>query len=496
MVLLALLCLTWTPPAAKGQSAVDVRSPVRGLTTPRQLLELFGIDQSHLRLLIDGLPLHPEDVDVISKILMRFGDLGGHNIQRWLVSETPWEQLVDSVDEQRIQFFDIGGRAIRLERQNIVPEAAALYGFDHFYWVWIQSPEGPLVRVATRTIPRTWSQNGALDEKVRIHGMYLKYSDPHEDSPREHVFAADRIQWFPGRAQPGEGVPQGQVVLGELGMDVSLFDDVRGHNRQPVGAAERDCFYRLMQILHTGPRPGAQHRPVNPPLTDLLRAPQDHHGEYLRLVGTVRRVTDIQVADEELQLQYGIDHYYQLDMFIPLGNRTIQIKRNRDDQEGLVFRNQFPISVCVAEIPAELAQAQAQLDAGEYHAKTLSESFEVHGFFFKVWSYRSTYSTQQDNGRQQISPMLLAYVPRRPDLPGSSGVLETVLAVGFTLSLLLAWLLIWRGEKRSKQSSLARRQREEITTADRFAELAAEAREEAGTEREHESPPADSAQST
>ena len=474
IVLIVMICLVSSAPRLAGQPTSSVRSPVRGLTTPQQLLELFGIDQSHLRFLIDGLEVRAEDIDVISKILMRFSDLGGENIQRWLKEEVPWDQLVEASDDHRIDFFTVAGQAERIEQQAIVPEAAGLYGFDHFYWVWIRLPQGQLARIATRTIPASWPRDGPLEEAVRVSGMYLKYSSASDQQPQEFLFAAERIEWFPKQANRAAGIPPGQVALGQLGMDVSLFDRVRTRNRRPVGASERDCFYRLLQLLETGKRPTGEIKPIKPSLTDLLRSPQDHHGEYLQLVGTVRRITNIQVASEEIELQFGISNYYQLDMFVPLGNRTIQIKRNPTDQHALVFENRFPLSVCVAHLPAELVAAQAELDAGEYPGTTLNETLQVTGFFFKLWSYRSTFSVRDDHDRQQLSPMILAYTPRIPAPTVPSAMLETVIAVGFMAALLMAWLLIWRGEKDSKQSSDAWRQRESATTPDQFAELADE----------------------
>jgi len=465
----------WQPPAESTpfESPVRPRSPVRGLANPRQLLDLFGIDESHLRFLIDGEAVLPEDVDVVSKILMRFHDLGHENIQRWLSSPVPWDEMMDQVEQHRIGFFLVEGVAQRVERQEIVSEAAELYGFDHFFWVTMRGPGDQPVRVATRTIPSSWPIDSPLSEPVAARAMYLKHGPQQDGTTEFYLFAAGRIEWYPRTRSESLAVSEGLVGLSQMGMDVSLFDDVRQRNRRSLGAQERDCFYRLLELLGQQTRAAVKIKPRPINLTMLLRSPQAHHGDFLKVQGTVRRITKIEIPDKAIQARFGIRHYYQLDMFMPLGDQTIQIKLNADDEHGLKFTNQFPLAVCVHQLPAQLATAQRQFEQGTYAGAMLNETVDITGFFYKIWGYQSSFAKTDGTPRRQLSPMILAFTPEMVETGGQrDGVLEIVLALGFAAGLLITWLLVWRSGRGNEQVLRRRRENEPVTTAEQFREMA------------------------
>ncbi len=448
------------------------RSPVHGLADPRQLLELYGIDESHLRFLIDGEPLLPEEIDVISKILMRFDDLGHDNILRWISPSVPWEELVVEVEDHRIDFFRIEGTARLVQRQKIVEEAAILYGFDHFFWVLLDMPGGQKIRVATRTIPSSWPLDEPLAEPVVARAMYLKHGLQEEES-EFFLFSAARIEWYPAIQSRSLGSSEGMVALAGMGMDVSLFDNVRSRNRRSLGVQERDCFYRLLELVggETPPSRTIQAQPME--LTELLRSPQQHHGDYLDLKATVRRITRIEIPDEDVQVRYGIRHYYQMDLFMPLGDQTIQIKLNPDDQQGLTFTGQFPLVACVQQLPARLALAQKQLDEGRYAGSMLNETIRIRGFFFKIWGYQSTYSSADDTPRRQLSPMILAFEPEVIDLDTRrDSPLGLVLSVLFAAVLVGIWFFSWRSNRRTGAVLQSRRDREPPTSPEQFRAMA------------------------
>ena len=56
-------------------------------------------------------------------------------------------------------------------------------------------------------------------------------------------------------------------------------------------------------------------------------------GDLMHLSGTVRKVTKVEVPDYDVKQRFGLDHYYQIDMFMPLGDRSIQLKSSRDDEQ-------------------------------------------------------------------------------------------------------------------------------------------------------------------
>ena len=459
-------------PGASFSTLPIARSPVRGLADPRQLLYLYGIDESHLRFLIDGEDLLPEEIDVVTKILMRFDDLGHENILRWISPSVPWEELVLDAEKHRIGFFRVQGIARRVQRQEIVPEAAVLYGFDHFFWIFLDMPGGQKVRVASRKIPSSWPLDVPLSEPAAARAMYLKHG-LEEHGGEFFLFSASRIEWYPEVVSSSLGVSDGLVALAGMGMDVSLFDDVRSRNRRSLGSQERDCFYRLLELLGGETQPAQAIQPGPVELIELLRSPQQHHGDYLDVKGTVRRITRIEIPDKDVQLRFGIQHYYQMDLFMPLGDQTIQIKLNPNDEQGLKFTNQFPLVACVQQLPPHLASAQRQLEEGTYAGSMLNEAIRLRGFFFKIWGYQSSFSSTDDTPRRQLSPMILAFEPEVVDLEtGQDGPLGLVLSVLFAAVLLGIWLFTWRSGRRSRDVLKARREREPPTSAEQFKEMA------------------------
>ena len=56
--------------------------PARGTTTAKQMLELFGVTDSHLRFLVDNEPLEDADMDTLTRIMYRFPEFPLDDIHR------------------------------------------------------------------------------------------------------------------------------------------------------------------------------------------------------------------------------------------------------------------------------------------------------------------------------------------------------------------------------------------------------------------------------
>ena len=370
----------------------------------------------------------------------------------------------------------------RVERQKIIPEAATLYGFDHFFWVLVETPGRQQVQIATRTIPSSWRLDRPLSEPVAATAMYLKHGLQEEES-EFFLFSAGRIEWYPAVESRSLGISEGMVALARMGMDVSLFDDVRSRNRRSLGVQERDCFYRLLELVggETPPARTIQAQPME--LTELLRFPQQHHGDYLDLKATVRRITRIEIPDKDVQVRFGIRHYYQMDLFMPLGDQTIQIKLNPDDEQGLKFTSQFPLVACVTRLPPQLVTAQKQLEQGTYAGKMLNESILIRGFFFKIWGYSSSFSSTGDKPRRQLSPMILAFEPKVvPQENHRDSPLAVALSLGFAALLLGIWMFVWRSGRKDHLLLKERREQEPATSPEQFQEIAQQMNEEGNGE--------------
>ena len=101
----------------------------------------------------------------------------------------------------------------------------------------------------------------------------------------------------------------------------------------------------------------------------LFNEPANQVGELVLLEGTVRRVTRVDVgktsdgAASDVARRFGIDHYYELDLFT-------------DDSQN------NPIVVCVRELPPGFPVGDG-----------LHEPVRVAGLFFKSWSFESRRAT-------------------------------------------------------------------------------------------------------
>jgi hypothetical protein len=269
---------------------------------------------------------------------------------------------------------------------------------------------------------------------------------------RRLAFAADRLGWYPDRVDHARGVTPDLVFLAAHGMDVALFDDVRERNREPLDSQDREGFYRLLSTVRRMPADALQARAQRSvDLAQLLNEPGAHHGELMTVRGTLRRVTRIAVAEEDLQRRFGLDHYYHLDVLVSLGDQVIRLGEPREGEEVPTFRNTFPVVVCALSLPEGLNEG------GD-----VREEVRVPAVFFKLWAFRSDYVSAIDEEQLQPSPMFMAQSPQRVDPPPPAGGFLAWIACGaFFAAVVFIWYGVtkWRrGDERFRRAVL-RRQR-------------------------------------
>ncbi|MEC7566028.1 MAG: hypothetical protein VX738_10130 [Planctomycetota bacterium] len=416
---------------------------VASSTTAEQMLDIFGVGESELRYLIDFEPVAGKDIDTIGNLLSVFPKLSESDIRRWSIptdatqdSATTFQQLTETIDKHRIRFFTVHGRAYRVQRQPIVAEAARLIGFNSFFWVFIHPDNSNIsIRVATRKLPIAWfpdswkrnpeadssaeptttnpSNQFDVDQIVKVNGLLLKVAQ--EDGPRELVMAATRVQWLPENISDEHNVHAGMVLLSQHGFDAGLLDEIRRTNGQPLQHADREAFYQILEILQNPKHQKSLQATTiaNPSnelsITDYLKKPRNRQGQFVKLTGDVRQISQVTIANPKMQQRLGRKHYWQLDMSVAIGDESIQLKANSADTEGMIFQHQYPVQICVAELPIELQQAMDNIRTGMDQRKLLRERVTVRGVFFKLWSYDSGRSIQAGEGRVQLSPLIMAH---------------------------------------------------------------------------------------
>jgi hypothetical protein len=306
---------------------------------------------------------------------------------------------------------------------------AERFEFAHYYRVTLALDDSPYqALIAVRRVPAAWTVDAPLDEPSAVDGMFLKVLDAMSDQP-QLLFVSERVGWFPDRLEASQKIGPSQVVLAKLGMDVSLWDDVRQSNDHALTAADREAFYQLLAALG---RPAAgELGPTQPlQLVPLLERPAEHFGDIVPVEGVARRVMKIPVGDRDITSRFAIDHYYEIDLFLPLGDTAL---RFGNDPEGNnpVYRNAFPATLIVRELPPGLKEGE-----------NIHEQIRADGVFFKTWAYRSAFTAPF--GQLQPAPLFVAVRPRVLEVTRATDWVTTTLVSGaLLLALVVTAMVVW-----------------------------------------------------
>jgi hypothetical protein len=410
-----------------------------------EILDRYGIGSSELASLVDGQPLTANEESLLAKVLDRFPRLGLDNLYRWRQQELGWDQLASQSGDHRAKVFHVCGRVQRVEKISLSADQAELYEFEHYSRVTLALADSQSTAIVfTRHVPAAWQLDQTLNEPAEADALFLKLGEAEASLPKL-LFAADRIAWLPDKLDPAHGVGPAQLALAKLGMDVSLWDDVRDLNHRPLGAGDREAFYQVLAALGQ-PAFGELGSTSGDwlDLGPLLQQPQKHHGDVLPVAGTARRISRIEVPDADVRARFGIDHYYEIDLFIPLGKARIRLGEGQSDDQQPEFRNTFPATLIVRQLPPGLTAKN-----------NLHEQIQADAVFFKVWTYDSRYTARF--GQVQPAPLFVAFEPRVIAASANTDWLSAALvstALGFSLAVLM--LVLWwsfRPGKRRRLSS-------------------------------------------
>ena len=199
---------------------------------------------------------------------------------------------------------------------------------------------------------------------------------------------------------------------------------------------DRESFYQLMAAVHHSE--SSQFAKLGRrefDISRMIKTPQDVVGELYTLHGLARRAVRIEVDDADIRERFGIDHYWEIEVFLPMDKPVRFVDEH--DKEGKVF-NDYPFVICVPELPANM-------ETGDDIRVPVSFS----GFFFKLWAYRTQFMEEMRTANakpaRQLSPLLIGPTVI-PDTgpPPSESQLSMIIACLFTTCLLLIWFLLWR----------------------------------------------------
>jgi hypothetical protein len=368
------------------------------------------------------------------------------------------------------------GQARNFVRHELPPEDATRFEMPAYYTcdVELENKRSWAV-VVTAAAPSRWVQLTNLDEPVSASGLYVKQlpAKPNDQGIElpTYLIVAKRIAWHP--ETPREPVVSlGMSILGSLGMDVGLLDQITSRGRLHTGDAaekarfndQREAFYQMLdaagqiganQLVRYAnsnletiraqweqemkeardanrralaheviERAKAGRYSVAPLFNDAAR----QIGQLIVVDGAARRVVRVDLssgvaagAPSDVARRFGIDHYYEMQVFT-------------DDSQN------YPLVFCVRELPAGLPIGD-----------DLHVPVRVAGFFFKDWLYTTRGTRDLDtgeldprNGRQQHAPLLIGRAPILLQVEDTGRAAAQLVGGGlFLLALVGIWGAAW-----------------------------------------------------
>jgi hypothetical protein len=204
------------------------------ITSSRQLLEVYGADDSYWELFWDDQPVDEGELEGLHQIMYALGRFSAANLQQWAKPASALPKLMADVDAQRGEIVTVVGRCTDFERLTVSPETRRRLNFDHYFRcrVVIEDPAFKPLREAivyTRAIPEHWQTQGQPAEaewQVSAVGTLIKSGA--EGTP---IVVSQRIAWH------------AWGLLGkQLGVDMGLLEKVRPRSQKIDG----DGFYALL----------------------------------------------------------------------------------------------------------------------------------------------------------------------------------------------------------------------------------------------------------
>lgn len=448
-------------PASHETRSAD--SDVAGETRPdfdamsaREFFELIDFGDSYLAMFVDGEKLGVGEQEAVIRGLTRIRRLQPHRITHWLQLDVPWKELTDNPDAYRLDVFLLTGKVEGIRKINVPEEAAPNVGMSVYFEVdvLLNGPVGPKQGIlVVENLPVAWAANlgqpAVFDgQPFSCPGIFLKPYQTEDNEPG-YIFATSKISWHPNQVSPALGVTSAKVRFAEQGVDIGELSAIQ--DRAKFAGREREPFYQMLATVGRLPS-DQQTATVNKTVSELLTLPQDglmvapeaYRAEFIDLSGVCRRITRIEIDDADIQARLGIDHYYEVSVFVPIPAPIVS-QRPGDESSRKEFAHEYPVLVCVPELPEGVRQGDQ-----------LHLSVAMTGAFFKLWAYRTPFMSGEEHTRRQISPLFVAGSLERDTEVSEPQVNQFV----FAILLILAFVIgvgVTMGMIFSRKSSSRRR---------------------------------------
>ncbi|MEZ6120776.1 MAG: hypothetical protein R3C28_29950 [Pirellulaceae bacterium] len=303
--------------------------------------------------------------------------------------------------------------------------------------VQLALPEDRTATVISKSIPRDWptAENSTLSLTVSATAMFLKVGDARSET----VWLTDSMAWHPQNAAEAPLLGDALIRLGRWNVDVNLVHQLR--HGDPLTPADRTLFYQMLHAIKS--LPNQQWQDAVPSevnrfqIAELLKNARQQVGEMYTIQGVARRCVRIEIHDADIVAMYGLDHYFEVEVFVPLPNRLLL----KDPVQNVEVEYQtYPFVFCLTELPNAMKVGP-----------DIRTDVHLAGTYFKLWAFRNQLLEDQapaGERRFQKAPLLIGKSLQLVSHAPATGS-KWMLFVGsaFVIALLLVGWVLVRNER-------------------------------------------------
>lgn len=246
------------------------------------------------------------------------------------------------------------------------------------------------------------------------------------------------------------GIP----LLEKAGLEPGQLNHVRNKTVEAFVEEEFELFADLaiaMKELESNP-PAIAAEPFQ--LLEALQTPITYRGKYVKLTGTVRRISSVKITSDRLREMTGQDAYYHVDFFVSTNKTNFHLK----DFEGeVVIGGTFGLTLIYFDLPDLVRDAEKH---------TL---ISVPGFYLKNWAHKTAETRDVSSELRRPNPIVIGIGSLTKTVDVSQAGDQVGKLIGWLLGLLLAavaafgvWQLRASFGRRRSSAGFARGDRDPI----------------------------------
>ncbi len=364
------------------------------------------IENADWEAISQGCPIDHEENETLTRILD-----GSENVPEkyWKsAAQSNSATLADAVaapTENCGKIFSVSGKCVQVKPPWQNRESSSDSGTPELtpyqlngQRILIKCDDGTDAWVLAQSIPRHAELSSRFrddrfeGQPVSCVGMFL-----FEDSGNP-VLVARQIHWRPNAVSPDLNIGTGQLELVRAGFDLELLDQACNYTDMALIPEEKELFERMLAATHTlseDPDSALQGQGKPFDLIDLVRQPVNNGGSLIQVEGMLRRYASVVIDDPDLRKAINGESYYQLDVFVPLGNQRIQVGHDTHNNP-IETTGEYGITLIATRLPEEILGARLPI------------RIQVPAFMLKVWEHTSLSTSIAPQTLRRPNPILVA----------------------------------------------------------------------------------------